>query len=209
MNVGNSNLSKMNQQGQEVILGQGVFFSPPEDEAKDEAKVVLASEIGSSLRRPSPTSMATVQEETETETEITMEKVRASGELNMSKVRALGKSETDEETDMDDARTSEGEFESDSDQGRDPEGFKAIRTTTGDIASEEGMQKAMQAMHDDEIVLWIQFPCSGQHAWVQLDQQHLNRCERKEAQQALFSSLWEPLRLVAAECLWCGGERRE
>ena len=78
---------------------------------------------------------------------------------------------------------------------------KVNRLTTDDITSEEGMQKAMQAMHDDEIVLWVPFPCTGQHAWKQLDQQHLNRCDMKEARQALFSSLREPLRLVAEECL--------
>ena len=155
----------------------------------------------------SPISTAMVLEETETE--INMENVRAPGELNMSKVRALGKSETDEETDMDDARTSEGEFETDMDQGRDLEGFKVIRITTDDIASEEGMQKALQGMHDDESVLWIPFPFTGQHAWKQLSQQrHMDRCERKEAQQALFSSLWEPLQLIAEECLWCGGTWR-
>ena len=139
--------------------------------------------------------MASVLEETETE--INMEEVRAPGELNMSKVRALGKPEIDEETDMDDARTSEGEFETDMDQGRDPEGFKVIRIITDDIASEEGLQKGMQAMCDDEIVLWVPFPCTGQHAWKQLDQQRLNRCESKDAQQALFSSPWEPMRLIA------------
>ena len=140
-----------------------------------------------------------------TETEINMEKARASGELNTSKVQALGKSETDEETDMDDARTSEGESETDMDQGRDSEGFKVIRITTDDIASETGMLKAMQAMRDDGLVLWVPFSCTGRHAWKQLHEQHLNRWERKEARQTLLSSLWEPLRLVAEECLWYGG----
>ena len=65
---GNKNLSERREHGQDIVLGQGGgFFSPPEGEAMHEAKVDLALKRRSSLRCPSPTSMAIVLEETETD----------------------------------------------------------------------------------------------------------------------------------------------
>ena len=79
-------------------------------------------------------------------------------------------------------------------------------TEDDDVTTNKGLYKAIQAVRQENCLLWVSIPCTGGSLWQNINVKKPGGAQRVKEHKRLFKKIWTAFTIVGRECQSHGGK---